>query len=97
MQSLLGENLVYRNVSLVSHSTILIMFVSFIARVDHSKAFVCTTCGWGFLFWGYLPSRAELKPPYNYLNFKNGPFVCTLSLLILSKSLQFFVFYIPFN
>jgi hypothetical protein len=67
--------------------------------VDHSKAFLCTACGWGFLllFWGYLPSRTELKPPYNYLNFKNGPFVCTLSLLILSKSLQFFLLYILFK
>ena len=24
----------------------------FIARVDHSKAFVCTTCGWGFFVLG---------------------------------------------
>ena len=26
----------------------------FIARVDHSKAFVCTTCGWGFFCFGAI-------------------------------------------
>ena len=41
------------------------------SRVDYSKAFLCTTCGWVFFwFWGYLPPRVELKPPYNYLNLK---------------------------
>jgi hypothetical protein len=61
-------------------------------RVDHSKAFCASRVA-----GGYFPLRAELKPPFNYLNFKNGPFVCTHPLLILSKSLKFFVLYIPFK
>ena len=31
------------------------------SRVDHSKAFLCTTCGWGFLVLGLFTFKGLIK------------------------------------
>jgi hypothetical protein len=45
------------NKDIVNIDDIFSDMVVLISRVDHSKAFLCTTCGWGFFVLGLVTSK----------------------------------------
>ena len=42
-------------------------------RVDHSKAFLCTTCGWGFFVLGLFTFKCWIKVSLWLLKFQKWP------------------------